>query len=137
MTKTEIKIVLISFAAFAAAILIALSKDAEAAPTPPATKFYWSHSDQLTDGSQATLQGFKIYCGISPASYTIEYTVASGVVRSELISNVLDTGKYYCAMTAFSAEGESGYSNELFLDVTSGVVKPLVPEAPGNFRIGS
>ena len=107
---------------------------AYSAPTPPATQFLWDTVTQNTDGSPANVTGYKIYCGTTSRNYTIEVTVPGGTTDTFLIADVLDTGKYYCAMTAYTPTVEGGYSNEIFLDAINGVVNRIVPLAPGNFR---
>ena len=134
MTTTKTEILIITLAILAGSIFIS---DVKADPTPPATKFYWSHSGQMTNGSPAILTASTVYCGTSTGNYTLMFKVTNGADRSTLISNVLDTGKYYCALTASSAEGESGYTSEIFLDAINGTVAPNVPKAPGAFWIGN
>lgn len=112
-----------------------ISTQVKAAPTPDKKSFAWDQVLQNTDGSVANITGFIVYCGASSGNYTISYDVNNGAARTTLISNVIPgSGKFYCAMTAYSSLGESGYSNELFLTVTSGVVKAVVPLSPGSFR---
>ena len=103
---------------------------AYSAPTPPATKFKWNIVTENTDGSSANVTGYKIYCGATSGSYTIESNVIGGTTDEFLIKDVVLDGKFYCAMTAYTPTVEGGYSNEIFLDVTGGVVVPIVPKAP-------
>jgi hypothetical protein len=64
-----------------------------------------------TANIEPDLAGYRVYCGKTSKTYTINMTVAK--LLEATIPN-LQSGTYYCAVTAFdTANNESGFSNEV------------------------
>ncbi len=72
----------------------------------------WDAPTQNTDGSPASIAGYKIYYGISSGLYTGALDV--GNVTSYTVDLSIAPGTYYIAVTAYDASGnESDFSNEV------------------------
>jgi len=70
----------------------------------------WNAPTTYTDGTPATVAGFKIYYGTSSGNYTT--TIDAGNVTTFTVNN-LSPGTYYFTVTAYDASRvESNYSNE-------------------------
>lgn len=78
----------------------------------------------LTWDASEFANGYKAYCGGASGSYGTP--VDTGATLEHPIST---PGTYYCAVTAYNENGESGYSNEVFF-----TIRPI-PGAPGNLRL--
>ena len=60
--------------------------------------------------SPAEIDGFRIYFGKAPGSYSSQINVANGTSQSAKVTNV-PAGTYYVVMTTYDVKGlESGYS---------------------------
>ena len=91
-------------------------------------KFTWDLS--------ANSSGYKLYCGSESNTYTSNITIVGGFTSNLLLSQVaLDDGIHYCALTAFNFAGESGFSNEIAFDISSGELVMIAPLSPSNLNI--
>lgn len=71
--------------------------------------------------------GYRVYASRESQEYTIDSRVAN-ITEGEAVEIQLEQGKWYLVLTAYNADGESGWSNEI-------VRKVGVPDAPVGFRI--
>jgi len=112
----------------AAALLALLSFAANADPVT----LSWQHDGKNTDGTPATLAGFRIYYGSSATlDHTIE--VANGALRTYVVTN-LAPATWRFAVTAYDTAGhESLLSNTAIRVVLDPLPPPTpVPAAPEN-----
>ena len=104
---------------FSLAIVLTLASSAWA-QTPTAiivpydtAKFSWVWAQ----GTGGPVAEFRVKCGIVAKVYTITKVLVDPTARTFPVSQVVTSvGKYFCAVSAANAFGESGASNEVFFD---------------------
>ena len=76
-------------------------------------------------GTGGTPDEFRVKCGPSPGNYTITHVVADPAARSVPIKDVIvNSGRYFCAVSAANAFGESALSNEVSFDAGNIPISP-------------
>jgi uncharacterized protein YjdB len=74
----------------------------------------WAAPTTNTDGTPATIAGYRIYYGTSSGTYSRSVDVTSAGTTPVTYTLNLSHGTYYFVITAISTDGtESGYSNEV------------------------
>lgn len=84
---------------------------------------FWT-TDIEWDASSGAL-GYRVYIG----SATGEYDYFDDVGSVTGVTLTLPASKWYVAVTAWNTDGESGYSNELTINLNSGVVSATLEDA--------
>lgn len=93
---------------------------------PASATLSWSHNGMNTDGSPATLKGFKIYYGTTSGEYTSTVTIDNPDLRSYVVEGLQSDTTYYFVSTAVATSGvESVFSNE-----ATKTTPPSTPSAP-------
>ena len=82
-----------------------------------------------TQGTGGPVTAFRVKCGATSGSEAILVSIPDPLARSVAVNTVVGTGKSYCRVHAANAYGESGASNEIFLDAG------LVPAVPGSLLV--
>lgn len=104
------------------------------ATSPPALAFTWTQPTMDMNGTPTTVAANKVSCGAAPRTYTIHHTTSVATTTVPISDVVTALGAYYCAAKAINTSGEeSGYSNEIFLELLDPAL--LVPAAPSNFGV--
>jgi hypothetical protein len=76
------------------------------------------------DANAVTPDGYKVYYGTSSGNYTSN--INAGTATTATITSLNFTTKYYFAVKAYNASGESGASNEVYTFLVSGVASTSV-----------
>ena len=73
--------------------------------------------------ASSTVTGYKVHYGTASAAYSTHVDV--GKTLSATMPNLTAGGKYYFAVTAYNASGESGYSNEASASIPVPLAAPV------------
>lgn len=92
-------------------------------PIPSATLGWDAYTGQA--------QGFNLYYGVAPRTYTNRLFIAGQAATSVTLSNLAFNTTYYFSLTATNNGLESAFSNE----VTN--TTPTIPASPSGFRLTS
>jgi hypothetical protein len=84
----------------------------------------WTHNGKNTDGSAATLTGFRIYYDTDDTLDRV-IDIPNGALRAYVVTG-LPPGTWHFAMTAYSADGESVRTGT----VTRDIAQPAPPQPP-------
>jgi hypothetical protein len=84
----------------------------------------------------ANTDGYQLYCGSEPGSYTQNLNIAGGDTSSILLKKVgLADNVWFCAMTAYNFVGPSEFSNEINFSIVDGDLLHQAPAAPTGLSI--
>lgn len=86
-----------------------------------------ANSNQLNE-----LPNYKLYISTSPikSAWPLQITPELTTQDTKATFTRTKVGKYYVVVTASTSAGESGPSNEIFVEV-----KPVIPQIPANLKV--
>jgi len=115
-------------------LIATICSTAYALPTTAKKGLSWTPPTEYADGSpmpDTALLGYKIYWSTISGEYTnanskdIGKPLTPYVLFTSLYSTIPKTGKYYYVITAYTADGESAFSGEVWANFFSLSAPPL------------